>query len=75
MPSTCSTAKLYWNHAERFTCLLPLRPASRDLSGDARSGNIHQQAIRRRPKPSNNDPVLSNRPSFLPPIPPPSPVG
>ncbi len=25
-----------------------IRPASRDLSGDARSGNIHQQAIRRR---------------------------
>lgn len=42
MPSTCSTGLLYWNHAERFTCSLSLRPASRDLSGDARSGNTNQ---------------------------------
>jgi hypothetical protein len=30
MPSTCSTRTLYWNHAERFTCVWSLRPASRD---------------------------------------------
>ena len=27
--------------------VISLRPASRDLSGDARSGNIHQHAVRR----------------------------
>ena len=46
--------------------VISLRPASRDLSGDARSGNIHQHAVRRRPKPSNNKHALSNKlPTYL----------
>ncbi len=56
MPSTCSAAKLYPNHAEQFACLLPLRPASRDLSGSARSGNAHRHARQRcsgTPKPQD----------------------
>ena len=49
--------------------VISLRPASRDLSGDARSGNIHQHAVRRRPKPSNNKHALSNKlPTYLQPL-------
>ena len=57
MPSTCSTrsstlnpakswilrkglSAIIWNYAEQFRGRV-LRPASRDLSGDARSGNIN----------------------------------
>ena len=40
MPSTCSTDLLYWSHAERPTCSLSLRPASRD--------QIRYRAVRRR---------------------------
>ena len=39
-PSTCSMDLLYWSHAERPTCSLSLRPASRD--------QIRYRAVRRR---------------------------
>lgn len=64
--------------------VISLRPASRDLSGDARSGNIHQHAVRGSSNTkipgtlrseafsdqfANNDHALSNRlPTYLQPL-------
>jgi len=45
MPSTCSIRSPYEGTPVHFGAG-SLRPASRDLSGDARSGNIHQHAVR-----------------------------
>lgn len=65
MPSTCSIRSPYEGTPVHFGAG-SLRPASRDLSGDARSGNIHQHAVRRKPKPSNNTHALSNKlPTYL----------
>ena len=45
MPSTCSIRSPFEGTPVHFGAG-SLRPASRDLSGDARSGNIHQHAVR-----------------------------
>ncbi len=70
--------------------VISLRPASRDLSGSARSGNAHRHAVRgssntktlkaRKPRSSNgsitnNKHALSNRLPTAQPTPHPSPVG
>lgn len=54
-----------------------LRPASRDLSGDARSGNINpaQPPEGRSEEHPNNDHASLDKTSFLPPAPLPFPVG
>jgi hypothetical protein len=55
--------------------VMSLRPASRDLSDDARSGNINPaSSVRSTPKSANNN-NASGQASLLPPIPPPYPAG
>ena len=52
-----------------------LRPASRDKSDDARSGNINSiNPVREGPKTFNNRPIMEQA-SYLPPSPPQSPAG
>ena len=75
MPSTCSTDLLYWSHAERPTCSLSLRPASRDqirYRAVRRRQSDHLPEAVRRPQ-TANDP--ERQASFLPPIPHQSPAG
>jgi hypothetical protein len=55
--------------------VISLRPASRDKSDDARSGNTNSiSPVRDNPKDVNNRPILEQAP-FLPPVPPQSPAG
>jgi len=52
-----------------------LRPASRDKSDDARSGNTNPvHPVRGSPKTTNNRRTIEQAP-FLPPVPPQSPAG
>jgi hypothetical protein len=56
----------HWNYAEQFRGRV-LRPASRDESGDARSGNINPAKPSDEGEPSNNDPCLwTTNSSFVP---------
>ena len=58
MPSTCSIGSLYWNYAEQFTCVRSLRPASRDMSDDARSGNTNPAIL-------SEDPTRRSNPTTM----------
>jgi hypothetical protein len=55
--------------------VISLRPASRDKSDDARSGNTNPvRPVRGNPKITNNRQTIEQAP-FLPPVPPPDQAG